>query len=181
MYQKDLGQGYHLKEVTVEELNPVLDQYFDKVFGNRTNTAIEAPQDLETKNKITERRRTEQRYRLRVVIYSGSQVVGWHYGYSSDPETYYMQNSAILPQYQNKKIYSLFLESLLEKIKEDGFQVVTSTHHPNNAAVLIPKLKKGFVISSMLIHERFRFLVELKYFFNESRRKSFANNIGLNL
>lgn len=69
----------------------------------------------------------------------------------------------------------------MERLKQEGFQVVTSTHHPNNAAVLIPKLKFGFIISGMQLHERFRFLIELKYFFNEERRKAYSKNIGLEL
>lgn len=108
-------------------------------------------------------------------------MVGWHFGQATDPETYYMQNSAVLEPFRNQGLYKLLLNHVMQKTKDEGFQVLTSTHHPNNASVLIPKLKAGFVISGMQLHERFRFLIELKYFFNEERRKAYSKNIGLEL
>lgn len=90
-----------------------------------------------------------------------------------------MQNSAVLEGFRGQGLYAALLEAVLDKLGQEGFQVVTSTHHPNNAAVLIPKIKKDFVITAMHFHERFRSLVELKYIYNQDRRKLFHRNLGL--
>jgi hypothetical protein len=73
------------------------------------------------------------------------------------------------------------LDIVLEKVKSEGFQIVTSKYHPNNPAVLIPKLKRGFIISSMEFHERFRFLIELKLFFDPVSRRAYSKALGLDL
>lgn len=182
MYSKELKNGFVIKEVSQEELWSALDEHFEQAFSNRTDAKPTWQIDDASKEKIKERQQSMVRYHLRLLVYSAdNEVVGWHFGYSTDAETYYMQNSAVLLKYRNQGVYAEILTAALEVLGSQGFQVVTSTHHPNNAAVLIPKLKKGFVISSMLLHERFRLLVELKYFFSSERRKAFDKQMGLEL
>jgi ribosomal protein S18 acetylase RimI-like enzyme len=101
--------------------------------------------------------------------------------YENMQETYYMKNSAVIAEYRNKGVYSKMLDFVIKELQREGFQVVTSIHHGNNPAVLIPKLKKGFVISGTEFHEKFRFLVELKLFFNEERKKAYGKSMGLEL
>lgn len=179
MFTKILEDNIVIREVSLAEMNTYLDEHHAKVFRNRVEPTKEIKVDEADLKKIQERRKNENRYRLRLVIFKNDELAGWHYGYSTDGETYYMQNSAVLESMRGQKLYAALLDGVLEKVKQEGFQVVTSVHHPNNPAVLIPKLKKGFVISSTLLHERFRFLVELKYFFNEERRKAYDENMGL--
>lgn len=178
MFKKELANGVVIQEVSPTELGEIQDLHFERIFKNRVS--IDAPTlDSETRSKISERAKVENRFRLCLVIKKDTEVAGWHYGFSMNPETYYMQNSAILEKFRNQGLYSEMLKAVQERLHSEGFQVLTSNHHPNNAAVLIPKLKAGFVISGMQMHERFKFLIELKYFFNEERRKIYDKNIGL--
>ncbi|MNJ92615.1 hypothetical protein D3C87_102890 [compost metagenome] len=181
MNSKVENQIFIIKEVSSQEFNLVLDRHFNEVFKNRVDSNSSWSIDDSAKNKINKRKKHDQRYQLRLLIYLNEEVVGWHFGYASDAETYYMQNSAILDKYRNRGAYSQLLSAVLEKLHQDGFQVVSSTHHPNNTAVLIPKLKKGFIVSGVNFHERFRFLIELKYFFNKDRRASYSKNLGLDI
>ncbi|MEK2644013.1 GNAT family N-acetyltransferase [Bdellovibrio sp. BCCA] len=181
MLPKELENGFVIREVTQQELSTILRLNFDRIFKNRSNELFSSsiPDDINL--KIKERANKDNRFRLRLVLFQGQEVVGWHFGYAVDAETYYMQNSAILESFRGQGLYGRLLETVLERISEEGFQVVTSSHHPNNAAVLIPKLKAGFIINSVQFHEKFRFLVDLKYFFCPNRRKAFGKNIGLDL
>lgn len=43
----------------------------------------------------------------------------------------------------------------MDKIKELGFQVIYSRHVTTNSAIIIPKLKAGFVISAMELSDKF--------------------------
>ncbi|UOE99809.1 GNAT family N-acetyltransferase [Bdellovibrio reynosensis] len=173
--------NFSVKQVSAEELNEILEKHFDNAFSNRFAAALNFDIDEQSKNKISDRKKNDQRYRLRLLAYEGSEVIGWHFGYAVDAETYYMQNSAIVPAYRKRGAYSKLLDHVLHILTEEGFQVVTSNHHPNNSAVLIPKLKKGFVISSMQFHERFKFLIELRLFLNKERRTAYGKQLGLEL
>lgn len=177
---KDIGNGFVVKELAAKEYFDNIDPHFVVVYANRANEHQPIELDENTKQKQSARAQVA-RFQLRLVVFKNEQVVGWHHGYEKDPETYYMQNSAILEAYRNQGIYGKLLEVVLERAKEEGFQVITSTHHPHNAAVLIPKLKRGFFIAGMQFHERFRSLIEMKYVFHEQRRKNYFKTMGLEL
>lgn len=181
MFTKDLGYGFVLKEIAHEELWRIQDQHYNRIFANRYAAKPTWVVDEAAQVKIQQRNAEQKRWEVHFGLYKDTEPVGWHSGYSTDPETFYMRNSAIIESYREQGLYSKMLAAILEKLKEEGFQVVTSIHHPNNPGILIPKLKQGFIITSTQFHERFRFLIELKYFFNEDRRKAYAKAIGLDL
>lgn len=174
-----MNDKIEIRELSAQELNEVFKENFQRIFSNRIENAIARNQTSDDLEKISERSSQDNRFRLRLGIFVNGNLAGWHSGYAIDSETYYMQNSAILESYRSQGLYSKLLTACLERLKSEGFQVVTSSHHPNNPAVLIPKLKLGFVISGTQYHERFRFLVDLKYFFDDQRRKSYASSVGL--
>jgi len=125
------------------------------------------------------RKNLNQLYSLHVLLYLNDEFIGWHVGEQVGPETYYMRNSAILESYRGHSYYEQLLLYVLNTVTAQGFQLITSTHHPNNPAVLIPKLRHGFIITSTEFHDRFGFLVHLKYFVNKVREKSYFHRIGL--
>lgn len=177
MFKKNIGNGFEIKEISSMELEAFLERHFELLFSNRVESPVPSPNAAN--KKLFARKKEWQRFVLRLGVFYQDQMVGWHYGHASDAETYYMQNSAVLPKYRNQGLYGKLLSAVLEKIQAEEFQVATSLHHPNNAAVLIPKLKAGFIIAGMQFHERFRSLIELKYIFDLQRRKSFCQNMGL--
>ena len=170
-----------VKEIDNIELNRICDEHYDRVFENRIRDHYISEINLEDKEKINQRAKSHNPFHLKLGIYKGEQPVGWHWGFAVDPETYYMQNSAIVVTHRNQGFYTILLTAILQKIKEEGFQVVTSTHHPNNTAILIPKLKRGFIITAAQFNEKFRFIIEMKLFFDEKRKKAFGRMIGLEL
>lgn len=176
MFKKDLGNGFEIKEISSEELESFLAKHFDELFSNRIENAVPSPRA--SNGKLVARKKEWKKFSLRLGVFYQDQMIGWHYGQASDFETYYMQNSAILPEYRSQGLYGKLLSVVLEKVRDEEFQVVTSLHHPNNAAVLIPKLKAGFVITGMQFHERFRSLVELRYIFDWERREAFCRGVG---
>jgi hypothetical protein len=66
----------------------------------------------------------------------------------------------------------------IEKVSKDGFQEITSKHHCSNNAVLIPKLKKGFLISGTEINTRFGLMISLTYFPNKNVENVFHQRVG---
>ena len=90
-----------------------------------------------------------------------------------------MANSAVLPDYRRHGIYSELLTACIRLTKEAGFEVIYSLHLSGNNAVIIPKLKAGFVISGMEMLEGAGMMVRLSYFHNEVRREAYSFRTGL--
>jgi hypothetical protein len=67
----------------------------------------------------------------------------------------------------------------ITKAQEDGFQEITSRHHADNNAVIIPKLKTGFVIKGFEINPRFGLLVNLVCYKSENILKIHNQRTGL--
>lgn len=118
------------------------------------------------------------RISLYFLIYCHDEPIGWHCGYQIDAETFYMFESGIDPAHQGRGIYTSLLPWLLERYRSLGFQRVTSQHHASNNAVIVPKLKAGFIITGFTIDEGVGLMISLAYIFNEHRRKIYAFRTG---
>jgi hypothetical protein len=95
------------------------------------------------------------------------EVVGWSGGHQIDSEMFCMITSAVLPEYRRKNIYSSMLKLVVDKVTQEGFQIITSNHLVTNNAVIIPKLIFGFHITAMKMNLRFGTLVELSFYPNK--------------
>ncbi len=93
----------------------------------------------------------------------GEKCIGWHYGHQDGPMSYYMSNSAILPEYRRKGYYSLLARGIVEEVTRRGYHKIKSRHYPTNNAVIIAKLKLGFVITGFQLSANFGTLVELEW------------------
>jgi hypothetical protein len=89
-----------------------------------------------------------------------------------------MQNSGILPEHRRKGLYSKLVRHVLNVTTEKGFPRVWSRHNATNNAVIVPKLKQGFLISAMELSDTFGTLVHLSYFPVEVQRKMMDYRAG---
>lgn len=117
-------------------------------------------------------------YKMNYFISHNEKKVGWFMGYQTDSETFYMMNTALFPEHQNKGVYSSFLLKILEHLQALGFQKVYSRHLASNNQIIIPKLKAGFMITNFEISEMFGTLIHLTYFFNEKRKQAIQFRMG---
>ena len=120
----------------------------------------------------------KSKFILRIFIMKGDEIVGWHIGRQMDEEQYHMSNTGIFKEHQGKGIYRVFLQKMLEMLKEKGFQKAVSRHHASNNNILVPKLKAGFVITGFEIDERYGIFVLLSYVFNEKRLRAYQFRTG---
>ena len=74
--------------------------------------------------------------------------------------------------------YSELLKANIEIQTAKGFQVIYSAHIATNNAILTPKLKAGFVITSLEIEERFGTRAKLSYFTSQLRKKIVDFRVG---
>jgi ribosomal protein S18 acetylase RimI-like enzyme len=167
-----LAEGYTIRTMSAEEFGPFWKLHADTIFNQRQ--PILNRQEIyseEEKKKVEELRAELKSFTLRLGVFHGEEFVGWSLGNQEDAETYYMRNSAILPTHRRKGLYTALLKTKIAMLTEKGFQRIYSRHNSTNNAVIIPKLKSGFVISALEVSDVFGTLVHLSYFTNPERRK----------
>lgn len=168
-----LPEGYSLVKVEVEAFWSLTEELMKKIFienGLMLNVReILSEIELLKLEKLNSSR--PRPFSLAYVLYFNNQIAGWSYGYQDGRDTYYMQNSAILPEHQKKGLYSKLLKFKIEMLTQLGFQKIWSRHVMTNNSILIPKLKNGFVITGTELTDAFGVLVHLSYFTNPLRKK----------
>ena len=99
--------------------------------------------------------------------------IGWFYGYMEDEETFFIDTIGLVPEVRAKGIYQAFLKQLIQYLKAAGYERLTSSHHPNNRAVLISELKVGFNIVGLEINESAGPILRVAHPLHEDRRLGF--------
>jgi RimJ/RimL family protein N-acetyltransferase len=103
----------------------------------------------------------------------GEDPIGWFYGYMEDEETFFIDTIGLVPEVRKQGIYQAFLEKLIDYLKAVGYERLTSSHHPNNRAVLIAELKVGFNIVGLEINESAGPVLRVAHPLHEDRRLGF--------
>lgn len=116
--------------------------------------------------------------RINLGMFKGEEFVGWCWGFQESAMTFYMCNSAILPEHRKKGLYTRLMNEMIKRVTEHGFQEIYSRHTATNNAVIIPKLKAGFVITTMEVTDVFGVLIHLNYFPNKLRHKMMDYRVG---
>jgi RimJ/RimL family protein N-acetyltransferase len=89
-----------------------------------------------------------------------------------------MCNTALHPVHRGKGLYTRILELVVRMAREKGFQLVTSKHYASNNAVIVPKLKAGFIITGMALDEKYGLMVHLTKYLHPEREKLAIIRIG---
>lgn len=167
-----MNRNYVVKVLTPEEFKPLLDIYRKSVFQDTHSYEFQDILPLDEQKKIkTLREGCGAPYRLHLGVFDkDDHFVGWSWGLQENATTFYMVNSAILPNHRRKGLYGLLISKSIEILSEKGFQLIYSRHCATNNAVIIPKLKAGFIISKMEIDDRFGVLLHLHFYTNNDRR-----------
>ena len=163
--------GYTLRPMGAEEAQQRLEPHLQGMFANNFRlklSGLYSDQELSARKRLQSNMGTP--FRLTWGLYHDDSFAGWTFGWQVDRETYYMTNSAVLPEHRRKGLYTAMLQILLARLTEEGFQIIFSRHTATNNAVLIPKLKFGFVLSSFELSDVHGTLVHLRYYTNPTRR-----------
>ena len=165
--------------ISAEDFWPMFKVHRPIVFAENNTIDLEiyiSDEDKEKRKKLNEF--IKLNYEVYLAAYKDDKIVGWSWGFAKSNHEYYMCNSAVYPEYRGRKIYTTMMDMIIEKVSNDGFQEITSKHHSSNNAVLIPKLKKGFLISGSEVNARFGLMVCLTYFPNKKIEHVFHQRIG---
>ncbi len=165
--------NYSVREMSEEEFMPLFRLHAESVFAHDHSYDIkEVLTDLE-KEKLSELGKDIViPYKLYLGLFDPKgDFVGWSWGQQENRSTFYMTNSAVLEKHRRKGLYSALLQKAVQILSNKGFQLIYSRHNATNNAVIIPKLKNGFIISKMEIDDKFGVLIHLHFYTNDNRRK----------
>lgn len=175
-----LPDGYEIRELSHEEFDPLWQYHGQKIFLDQSPilrlTEVYDADELLLARELN--KQISAPYRLRLAVFKQNEFCGWCYGVQETHETFYMQNSAVLPEHRQRGLYSALMNRTVEIVKAKGFQRIYSRHNATNNEVIIPKLKFGFKITSLEISDMYGALVHLTYFTNEIRRKILNYRVG---
>lgn len=172
-------EGYVIRAATKAEVGVFLSKAFDSVF---------IPQDASLRFTPKGKRRAQNSAMLKryAVLHHEwflfedpkGRPVGWHMGEAEDWVTFYMRNTGILPEHQDKGIYDAFSAALMNYLSELGYERVSSQHKATNRRILIMKLKRGFDVAGLELTENWGPLVKLVRLLAPDRRLSFYRQYG---
>jgi hypothetical protein len=186
MSKTHLFQNYYVEEVTAEAWEAFFSEHVAIVFPDEASIPFDPIfSDTEKKKMAVLKRNFDRSSQVYCLILDGETPIGWHFGFQKSELEYFMANTGILPDYQNRKIYSAFLKYIIERAVNDGFQFITSIHHADNNAVIVPKLKAGFIIQSfgfliqtMILESNYGPMIQLVYPVRDIYRKTFSARFG---
>ena len=117
--------------------------------------------------------------RIRIAAFEGDRFVGCSSGwFEFGGGNFYIGLSAVDPAYRQQGVYTRMLNTIEQLVRERGGLVISSQHVATNNAVLIAKLKLGYVIAGTEYVEQMGLLVRLVLQLTPERRALFAARTG---
>jgi ribosomal protein S18 acetylase RimI-like enzyme len=107
---------------------------------------------------------------LRVGAFIDDRLIAWSYS-KVEGSQLHMVNSGVIPDLRRRGIYSRLVEGTITYAETRGFSKIFSRHVPSNNAVIIPKLRLGFILSGFEYSEVYGPLVHLTYLIGDKRRE----------
>ena len=115
--------------------------------------------------------------RLRVGAFDGERLVGASSGWFEGPN-FYIGMSAVEPAYRRQGLYTGLLRTVEQAVRLRGGALIHSHHVATNNAVLIAKLKLGYVICGVDFVESMGLLVHLTLHLDPERKALFTTRTG---
>jgi ribosomal protein S18 acetylase RimI-like enzyme len=112
---------------------------------------------------------------LRIGAFRGDTLVGWTFALPEGTSLLCMINSGVAPAERRLGIYSELVRRVLEHARSLGYVAVLSRHAASNNAVIVAKLKLGFIVSGFEYSEVYGPLVRLTFLVGELRRSLYRD------
>lgn len=117
--------------------------------------------------------------RLRIGAFDGDELVSYTTGWFEVGGRSYIGSSAVHAAYRGRGIYARLMRELEAAVRERGGLVISSQHVATNNAVLIAKLRLGYVIVGTEYVDQMGLLVRLMLHLDPARQALFAERTGM--
>ena len=112
-----------------------------------------------------------------ILMVAGDEIVGAFLGMQGERGVYNMLNTVIRAGHHCRGLYRAFLPRVVAAARDTGFREIVSRHGAANNAILVPKLKSGFVISGFELSPGHGVMVVLRLFLNDGIRQVFEYRV----
>ena len=102
------------------------------------------------------------RLQHRMLFEAGGSVIGGYWGQQDTFARYYMTVSVFRPEWRGRGLYRALLERVTTAVAASGFREIHSRHRADNNAILIPKLRAGWVIAAFEVAPKWGLTVHLR-------------------
>ena len=138
---------------------------------------------LPWKSNLSEKRKSQMqslkerisdKFWVRLALIHKEQMIGWSYGWqdSIHQGDFYIAGSMVIPEHRRKGLYTEMLTRMISVVKNEGFSSIRSSHICTNNAVIIAKLKTGFVINGFEQDEIMGTLIKMIFHNDEFRQRA---------
>ena len=117
--------------------------------------------------------------RIRIGAFDGDRLAGYSQGWFEVGGGFYIGSSAVDPEYRRQGVYTRLLQAIEQAVRERGGITISSQHVATNNAVLIAKLKLGYVIAGTEYVDAMGLLVRLVLHLTVERAALFAGRTGM--
>ena len=111
--------------------------------------------------------------------FDGDRLAGYSQGWFEVGGGFYIGSSAVDPHYRRQGVYTRLLQAIEQAVRERGGITISSQHVATNNAVLIAKLKLGYVIAGTEYVDAMGLLVRLVLHLTVERAALFAARTGM--
>ena len=117
--------------------------------------------------------------RIRIGAFDGERLVGYSQGWFEPGGNFYIGSSAVDRDLRRQGVYTRLLTAIEQAVRERGGITISSQHVATNNAVLIAKLKLGYVIAGTEYVDAMGLLVRLVLHLTVERAVLFAARTGM--
>ena len=161
------------------QFSTIFKEYSQEIFDDNFDFDIVAVLSEAEKDQIQNNRQAfKEIEKYYLVAKKEGKIIGWSVGHQINSGDFFMGNSAVLPGFRRLGVYTKMLDLVVKRLKNNGYQMIISLHKLDNNAVLIPKLKYGFIITGFDVNDKYGILVKLAYLTNPKRKELLEVRIG---
>lgn len=113
----------------------------------------------------------------RVVLRAAGEPIGIYQGEQREAGRYNMTNTILRPEWRGRGVYRALLAQLEAAVRASGFLEMSSHHRADNNAVIIAKLRAGWVIAGFEVALKFGLLVQLRRFLHDGLGRTFGYRV----
>ncbi len=117
--------------------------------------------------------------RIRIGAFHGEELAGYASGWFEVGGRFYVGSSAVHAAYRGRGIYTRLMREVEAIVRERGGIAISSQHVATNNAVLIAKLKLGYVVAGTEYVEQMGLLVRLVLHLAPARLALYAERTAM--
>jgi len=171
----EISDDYSIRWQSMLDESVYLEQH--KKYLAQDFSILSWKEDLSEKRKAqmeSLKSRISDKFWVRLALIYKNEMIGWCYGWQDSIHhgDFYIAGSVVVPEHRRKGLYTEMLKRMISIAKDEGFSAIRSRHICTNNAVIIAKLKAGFIINGFEQDETMGTLVRMIFHNDELRRKA---------